>query len=214
MTFKRSLTLRYFPVNDQVEERFLLVFHHNTINSNFFNSYSEFLSTDSIDKYSILGFIDDDFKIDNSFEFIMEYPETSKYAHWKQDINPLEGERNEITCNIIDKTWNEDPTNPFVCLHKSERINKTYVEGTEGLSSQVKPQYYYSIGLRETWYNNHLPAYISSPTTSNIHEVFLWLKITDLNLLKKIRIITCIYHKTSLRKYVFVFLLLNQNSRY
>ena len=211
MSGKRSLILRYFPVNDNEQAQFLLIFHHNTMHNKLFTSYQEFLNTNSLDKYSIFGYISDDFKTENAFEFIMEYPETKKYSHWRQKINPIEAnEPDNIGFEEIETTWDTNQQTQFIGLHKSERTNKCYVEGATGLSNQGNPNYYYAIGLFDTWSDNKLPAYISTGEKSNLHEVYLWLKITNLNLLSKIPLIKtcCIIRNTHKIVYIIIFIII------
>ena len=207
MSGKRSIILRNFILNDQ-NERFLLLFHHNTINSDFFISYEEFLNTNSIYKYSILGYIDDSFKsTDDSYEFILEYPETSKYAHFLQKVNPLcANENDDIGYQNINITWEIDEKIPFIGLHIADRNEKSFLDGTKGLNEDNLSFYYYSIGLRKSWYGNLLPGYIYNYNPNPLHEVYLWLKITNLELLKRIPLfLTCPnINVFPVRKFVFI----------
>ena len=41
-------------------------------------------------KFSVLGDLRDDFKVNNMFEFILEYPNLGEELHWKQTKNPIE----------------------------------------------------------------------------------------------------------------------------
>ena len=128
-----SLITKYFTIND-VKKRYLLIFRHNLINNDFFTSYEEFLETNSLDKFSILGSINDSYKtINNSFEFILEYPETSKYANWIQNKNPIYAEETEVIgFKEIEITWPKSDETKFIGLHKSKRTEKCFVEGTIG----------------------------------------------------------------------------------
>ena len=188
MSGKRSLLIRNFDLDDK-NERFLLIFHQNTINNNFYSSKEEFLNTNSLDKYSIFGYIDDSFKTtDNSYEFILEYPETSQYARWRQTLNPLEANlTDDVGYKKIKITWDVDDRIPFVGLHISERQQNCYLDGTNTKNYLDNHLFYYAIGLNSEWSNsNKLPGYIYNDDLGQIHEAFLWLKITNNDILKKI----------------------------
>lgn len=93
---KKQKYLRYFENENEEDEQYLLVFHQDTIEKDWFRSGEEFLHTNSIYKYSILKYINDDFKTNQVFEFIMYYPEAESYGHWTQELNPLEAEQDNI----------------------------------------------------------------------------------------------------------------------
>ena len=191
MNQKKSLVLKYFPVNNKPDERFLLIFHQNTVNKDFFTSETEFLFVNSIDKYSIFGYIDDDFKINDVFEFIMEYPEASQYGHWTQNTNPIHATPNQdVGCQEINSTWKKEPS--FVGLHQSNR-KEAFLEGTDRLGSNNEECWYYAIGQKTAWNQNILPSFYLSALTFPIHEVFLWLRINDTSLLSKIKF-SATYH--------------------
>ena len=210
MSGKRSLILRYFPINDDNEaEQFLLIFHQNTVNSNLFKSYDEFINTNSIEKYSILGYINDDFKTkEDVFEFILEYPETQNYAYWKQQVFPLvDIDPENIGFSLIKKTWTNDSPE-FIGLHKSERPQKCYIEGTTGFSIYENPLYFYALGLKGVWNENKIPGYIENQEKSTMHQVYLWLKITDYSVLSYIPLFkTCnAVHMHIMKKLVYIML--------
>ena len=175
--------LRAFCNNNGEEDLFLLVFHQNTFTKDFFTSQDEFLETNTFHKYSIWKYIDDDFKTDDVFEFIMEYPETGKFGRWTQTKNPLEAV-DEENVNVVDKgsTWETDM--PFNGLHYSNRY-ECFMDGTNLVTQHGGNTWYFTIGLRMEWSGNILPNY-KSQVLIEIHQVYLWLKITNLNLLKRI----------------------------
>ena len=78
-----------------------------------------------------------------------------------------------------------DSSPKFIGLHKSERPQKCYIEGTTGLYYN-ESLYYYALGLSDAWEQNKIPGYIESRTKSQLHQVLLWLKITDIDVLSYI----------------------------
>ena len=154
---------------------FLLLLHHKLEQNNFFNSYNEFLSTNSNNKYSFLSHFDDSFKIQNKFMLLLEYPETSCHVFFEQNQNPLNAAPNSDVGVIVYN--NSCPYNvEFTGLTKySEQT--TYLDGTNkpGLSHW----WYYAIGQRDLWNNElQIPAYVEEKTPK-IMELNLWVKIID-----------------------------------
>ena len=67
----------------------LKIFYHNMSTSvGFFNEEEALLCETSM-KYSLLQDLDDTYKINGKFEFLLEYPELGEYNRWKQLNNPL-----------------------------------------------------------------------------------------------------------------------------
>ena len=212
--FYYSQALRLVPNAEGGEDIFLLIFHQNTYTNDLFETETEFLETNSIHKYSILKYINDDFKIGGVFEFIMEYPEINEYGHWTQTKNPLDAEPDEnVNVNQINSTWNNDIK--FIGLHKSSLQSSCYIEGTDLVSPTTNlPNWYYAIGQKVEWSTNCLAGPYGSVKRFKIHQVFLWLRIADLNLLKRIFHHPSIPHSYThfdFSIFCFVMLLLNKH---
>ena len=186
MSSKKIFTYKYFKVNGNVEKPFLLIFRQNVTNSDYFKDYNEFLDTNTPDKYSILGILDDSFKSrKDSFEFILEYPETSKYGHWLQKINPLNASENEdIGFDEIQITWEKESSFSFIGLHQSSRPEKCFIEGTKGTNNDGAVLYFFAIGMKESWNLNKLPGYDSDRDNSQLHEVCLWVQVPNSKIMK------------------------------
>ena len=181
-----SQALRHFPNADgDGEDIFLLIFYQNTFTNDVFKTESEFLETNSMYKYSVLKYINDDFKTDNVFEFILEYPEINQYGHWTQSKNPLEVEQDDdFNFQKINSTWINEIS--FIGLHKSSSPSSSYLEGTDYVDSAGNKCWYYAIGQKVSWNINLLAGPYYAEKGQNIHQVYLWLKITNLKLLKRI----------------------------
>ena len=181
-----SQALRFIPNADGGEDIFLLIFHQNTFTNDLFETESECLKTNSIHKYSILKYINDDFKTGDVFEFIMEYPEINEYGHCTQSKNPLEAEPNQdVNVRQMNSTWVNGMN--FIGLHQSSNPSMCYLEGTDHISSVTgQPDWYYAIGQKVPWNTNCLAGPYASEKRLKIHQVFLWLKISNIDLLKRI----------------------------
>ena len=71
--------------------QWLKIFHHDCSEGEFFNPESpELLNVHTKNRFSILYVINNRFKINDKYEFLLEYPEENKYNHWRQSFNPLD----------------------------------------------------------------------------------------------------------------------------
>ena len=69
----------------------LLLFHHDVTIGDFFYSHADALKCFNYTggKYSIIYSLNNNYKINDKFEFLLEYPEINKSNRWRQSINPL-----------------------------------------------------------------------------------------------------------------------------
>ena len=75
MVFLLILTSVQFIYKESLGRKWLKIFHHYSGSGEYFNSESEISFINSPNKYSILGMINNDYKIENKFEFLLEYPQ-------------------------------------------------------------------------------------------------------------------------------------------
>ena len=69
------------------ERQWLKIFYHNCSKGDFFTS-SHVMNVNTENKFSILYLLNEKMKIDNKYEFLLEYPELKKYNHWRQTNSP------------------------------------------------------------------------------------------------------------------------------
>ena len=178
--------LRYFTIEDK-NELYLQIFYHSIRNNQFFKVKQEFLYSNTKDKFSILFYINDEFKTpEDVFDFILEYPDTGEYGHFTQRINPINANYSDnIDVKIQpDTTWNNDIT--FVGLHQSEAPQYTYIEGVHSFSYvNNAPEWYYAVGAREKWHGI-IPGYRYNTNKTEFYQVSLWIKLNDICLLNYI----------------------------
>ena len=158
---------------------YLLLFYHSINGSIYFVSEKEFLHSNEVKKYSLFGYLDDNFRTNEGvFEFILEYPELKKFGHWTQKINPLLAEPNsDVDVSIkSDSTWELEDDMPFIGLHQSNQPNNTFLEGCNSHGTYGNDEYFFSVGVKKQSWRNSIPAYSSKVTA---YEVYLWIKITN-----------------------------------
>ena len=82
-------------------KQWLLIFHHNITGKNLFADEYEAVNCSADGRYSILAYVNDSMKIDDKFEFLLQYDFTPKYNMWTQANNPML-EREEKGKNQVD----------------------------------------------------------------------------------------------------------------
>ena len=79
--------------------QWLHIFHHNISGRVYFANESEALHCHEEQKYSILYLVNDDMKVSNKYEFLLQYGSSeTKYNRWRQDKNPL----NQTEENVLE----------------------------------------------------------------------------------------------------------------
>ena len=125
-----------------------MVFHHNATGGHMFRNISDVLNSKTSNMYSILGEITDNMKINNKFEFLLEYHGYQGYNRWRQALNPMvEFEVNMSTADgyePINITWS---SKEFGGLIRKNETTNTIIEGSAGNLGL----WYYTIGAI---YNN------------------------------------------------------------
>ena len=79
--------------------QWLHIFHHNISGRVYFANESEALHCHEEQKYSILYLVNDDMKVSNKYEFLLQYGSSETlYNRWRQDKNPL----NQTEENVLE----------------------------------------------------------------------------------------------------------------
>ena len=131
-----------------------------------------------VDKFSILGLITDDFKVENGYyEFLLKYPEyPGGYNHWQQKYFPLTTkEENDIGYHLCDGckiTWDG---HDWRGLAKSNRTNETFIDGSNS------NYWFYAIGAMHSNYDHSvkIPGPVLNIKEITVYSVYLYLRITD-----------------------------------
>ena len=141
-----------------------LIFYHNVVNKEKFQKGEElFYHNSDYTKYSILGVLNDRYKINDYFEFVLRYEYEAldtAILHWRQRVNP-------IKTNPGDTELGYEPINvseytiPFGGLAKSSQMEntsltspRTYIDGTPGEHSFSN--WWYSVCSYELLNNNRI----------------------------------------------------------
>ena len=154
------------------------VFHHNSHWGNVLysnaNSYAEAKSSNTVDKYSVLGSLAN-YKNSSNWEFMLQYPDLSvtQYNRWTQTVNPA-------TTTVANGTGSET-AGGYTAVHIDWNGNywggltlstaaACFINGSVG-----HVNWFYAIGAKEAW-NGAIPG----PNSTGISTVNLWSRIDNL----------------------------------
>ena len=160
-----------FPVETKYDKKWLLIFHHVYLSEDDLWTEEEVLKSSTKNKYSILGELDDSFRFQGRFEFLLEYTGIEGYNIWSQTKNPVKAKPNvengfkEIKCS-----WKN---NSFHGLAQSSSP-AAFIDGSPFNDNS----YFYAIGLFKNWCNA-IPGPYSCTTKITSNEVFLYVRINS-----------------------------------
>ena len=167
-----------------------LVFQHNSQKAGFFGELSRAKYSHKNNLFSVLGRINDLYKINGYFEFILVYPELKDYIQFEQDKNPLYTKNTDtFDCHISHFNWKH--LQPFQCLTRSN-FSKTLLEGQRTIHT-----WYYAIGLlkAETDYPDAIPGPGWNVSNTIIHEVSMFMKIIDKSLIRRLYLMNSLFRQ-------------------
>ena len=129
-----------------------LIFHHRVQSKNdLFTNMSELRSSNTNNKYSIIGSIEANknrYKSKGYFEFFLEYPELKGCNHWKQSVFPTEAEAG--ASNGFVDLGSSYPLKGWGGLSKSSISSNTFLDGSPKIDS-----WYFPVGLRASYCDSY-----------------------------------------------------------
>ena len=150
-----------------------LIFRHYLSSANdLFTSESEFLATNSKNKFSILGQIEknkEKYQKNGYFEFILEYPELKGCNHWLQSVFPTLAPAGSE--NGFFDLGSSYPGNDWHGLSRSQSSN-SFLDG-----SPFHENWYHPIGQRSSYGNKYCLPNPHDFTGSNNHNCLYETKL-------------------------------------
>ena len=156
----------------------LLLFRHDMHEKEiYFSNENEFLFSNTKEKFSILGTLDDSFLINQKFEFLLEYPDVEGFNIWTQTINPLNAIPEQSNGYVpVKESFTENSWNG---LSRSSSVN-SFLDG-----SPTNETWFYAIGLKGSWLEKSIPGpydlgqdkYSNNLAKYATYEVKLWIRI-------------------------------------
>ena len=162
--------LRYFKWK-------LLLYQNALMKKPFVKGHELFCPYTDGSKYSCLGELSDKYKIDDYFEFFLEYHfETLNptYLYWKQKVNPVYSSLDTKDVGYIPLSVNITEYYPFMGLSRSTD-NATFIDGSPGYDTS-----------NSWWYA--IASYTNFPTETTIPgpcigdgigatKVYFWVRV-------------------------------------
>ena len=147
----------------------LLLFHHDVTIGEFFYSRAESKKCFNYTKgkYSILYTLNNEYRINEKFEFLLEYPEINKSNQWRQSNNPL-----HQTFVGNENVTGYEPINIQLSESHWHGLHKVNNEQVTLLAGSYNGDWFYSIGTVSKEFS---PCFPGPGTKSKI--VSLWVKI-------------------------------------
>ena len=111
---KIGYSLRGYQFQRYNESNFVLVFHHKFPTGGFFKNEEEFnqtiISKQSEhrvnSKFSVIDLINDEFRIDGKFHFLLEYPEYDSHIEWEQKL-PITSDASNVEHNVYNSSFKQ-----------------------------------------------------------------------------------------------------------
>lgn len=167
-----------YEISEFKNELWLKVFFHNHSTKVNFENESEARHCNSEYKYSILDEINANMRINNRYEFILDFPYDNVYIQWSQLRNPVkefDGKSQADGFTLLDDNVSES-IDGFHGLTRSTIRNSQGIINCflDGVPSDY--QWYYAIGMYEYSESNY--KYNGIPTYKAYSDAIrLWIKI-------------------------------------
>ena len=156
-------------------EKWLLIFHHDSQIAGFFKTKEDAIYSESYNMFSLLSQVSKLQKIDGKYTFIIEYPKEhpNLFLRWSQTNDPL----NEIhEYNVVGEAEGfELDQKSNLSTHRFSGL-KRYSDSALLGGYRNNKNWYYAVGACNSLYKPNFPG----PHESNVSEVFLWVKVTEI----------------------------------
>lgn len=157
----------------------LIFFHNVTEGTNLYFDDSSALNNNEENKFSIIGFINEAFRINGCYEYLLEYPEHGEYLIWQQTIHISNTTAQQTAADIGYKKKHQNYEG-FKGLSRSTNSHATVFDGSPGTDG-----FYFSIGAKcEFAYSNRfagVPLNAEYPT----RICYLWIRVPPKFLLSR-----------------------------
>ena len=144
------------------------VFHHNTHWGEVFysnaNSWAEAKSSNTVDKYSVLGNMANYKTSGGVWEMLLEYPGVAGYNRWKQTSNPATTNESITGYSAVNVSWTSNVWGGMALSNSGS----TFMDGSVNHGN-----WYYAIGTASKW-SGAIPG-----PSDPISHVNLWNRIDD-----------------------------------
>ena len=146
-----------------------MIFHQKYPSGGLFND-NECLKSLKKNKFSVIGSINESFKINSKYHFLIEYPEYGDLLEWEQS--------KEITHDAsVDAIYYNKTFLSFRGVGLSFDNDKSCFDGSPGDSGYEN--WWYSIGTKKVFGDKGIPGPKFENNNVVVNEVRLWIKFED-----------------------------------
>ena len=152
---------------------FVLIFRQEYPSGGLFANDEECNKSLKSKRFSVIGSVDERFKVNEKYHFLLEYPELSAYLEWEQAL-PITTNSSNLEANVYNKTFKR-----FQGLSISFDSTRTCFDGSPGKNTN---SWWYSVGMINPYNGRTIPG----PVINNciyVNEVLLWMKFDNISVL-------------------------------
>ena len=177
MVRNRHIYIKQANVDGNGDKSFFLVHHFkiNPTSPNYFKNDHECLFSNEENKYSLLGYINNEFQVGDSFVFLLEYPQTPCHYFFSQKVNPIFSTPDTVEGFTLHSSNCTSNLN-FIGLNRNNYQNAAYLDGIVTDSSNSL-YWFFAIGQKIRWHDQ-IPGY-STSRSNPILEVNLWMQFDN-----------------------------------
>ena len=158
---------------------YVKIFRHDIRKARFFNDANECRRSFAKNRFSTIGYIDETFKINDRYHFLIVYEEIDAYLEWNQEISMLERVES-VNAEIYNNSFNE-----FHGLAVSTDSSNTCFDGTPMTLSFIN--WWYAIGVMKREFFK-IPGPVFDDRI-NVNAVELYIKFNDIQQIAKLPIL-------------------------
>lgn len=201
-----KLLLNGYKVKHHNSSNFFLIFHHKYPIGGLFADDKECNESFKKNKFSVIGSIDESFKINNNFHFLVEYPKLDAHLEWEQEL-PITSYTKDVYANVFNKSFLN-----FRGIAYSDKYNETCFDGTPNSEAS----WWYAFGIKNA-FNGNIPGPIFQQNDQGhiqVNEALIWIKIDNVDNIRKlpaIRMKCTMKQQCSNRKLILMFMLISIN---
>lgn len=165
VTIEPKMLLQFKRVHGATWE--LIFFHDMSTGETFNDSSALFFNGEKM--FSIIVLINNHFRNNNYFEYMLEFPEHKGYNRWKQTIDIASTNKAQKGSEIGFKSVHLDFPSGFTGLSRTTENSFTVFDGSPGVLG-----YWFSIGAK-TGFNN--PYLFAGVPSKNSKICYLWIRV-------------------------------------
>ena len=147
-----------------------LIFYHDYTAGDKFNDDLALLSNDE-KRFSIIGLINENFRHNGYYEYLLEYPEVPGYIQWRQSIDIASTTSTQTSKDIGFIKLHADYPG-FEGLSRSTEPAATTFDGTPGSYG-----YWYSVGAKVDYFGTQFPGPEYAGQRDGVHYCKLWIRV-------------------------------------